>query len=116
MLCKYSLKVGKLMSMKLFICNACYFWRCHSEKVFSRTEVYQPKIESLPLAPEKEAKFLGNVTTNGFSWPDDAVGPATQADKETGLWLDLTLLYLTTSPKHYYTYIICNYIEFFKKH
>ena len=48
-------------------------------------------------APEKEIKFVGDVTTNGFSWPGDAVGPATQADKETGLCLDLRLLYLTTS-------------------
>ena len=42
-------------------------------------------MESLPLAPEREAKFLGNVTTNGFSWTDGAVGQATQADKEPGL-------------------------------
>ena len=54
-------------------------------------------MESFPLPPEKEARFLGNVTTNGFSWPGDAVGQAAQADKETGLWLDLRLLYLTTS-------------------
>ena len=87
--------------MKLFkcymLCICCYFWRCHSEKVFSPTELQQTKIESLPLAPEKEAKFLGDATTNGLSWPCDAVRPATQADKETGLWLDLTLLFLTTS-------------------
>ena len=79
------------------LCICCYFWRCHSEKVFSRTELYQPKIKSFPLAFEKEAEFLGDVTPNEFSWPGDAVRQATQADKETGLWLDLRLLYLTTS-------------------
>ena len=54
-------------------------------------------MESFPRVPEKEVKFLGDVTTNRFSLPGDAVGPATQADKETGLWSDLRLLYLTTS-------------------
>ncbi len=54
-------------------------------------------MDSFPLPREKEVKFVGNVTTNGFSWPEDAVGPATQADKETGVWLELTLLYLTTT-------------------
>ena len=71
--------------------------RFRSRKVLNPTEWYQSKIESLPLAPEREAKFLGDVTTNGLSWPGDAVGQATQADEETGLWLDLRLLYLTTS-------------------
>ena len=93
----YSLKDARLMTMNFFIWNACYFRRCNSEKVFSRTELYQPNSENFPLAPEKEAKFLGDVNTNGFSWPGDAVGPATQADKETGSWLDFRLLYLTTS-------------------
>ena len=58
-------------------------------------------MESFPLPPEKEAKFVGDVTTNGLSWPGDAVRQASQADKEIGLWLDLRLLYLTTSPKHH---------------
>ena len=71
--------------------------RFYSRKTFSPAEWYQSKMESFPLAPEKEVQCLGNVTTNGFSWPCDAVGQATQADKETGLWLDLRLLYLTTS-------------------
>ena len=53
-------------------------------------------MDSFPLPREKEVKFVGNVTTNGFSWPEDVVGPADQADNETGVWLELTLLYLTT--------------------
>ena len=54
-------------------------------------------MESFPLAPENEVKFVGDVTTNRFSWPGGTVRQADQADKETGLWLDLRLLYLTTS-------------------
>ena len=62
--------------------------------------------------PEKEGKFLGDVTTNGFSWPGVAVGQATQADKETGLWLDLRLLYLTTSHHCVPVYVGQNIIIF----
>ena len=68
-------------------------------------------MESFPLPPEKEVKFLGNVTTNGFSWPEDAVGQATQADKETGVWLELTLLYLTTS--HHCVPIYVNVLKYY---
>ena len=72
-------------------------------------------MKNLPLASEKEVKLLGGVATNESSWPDDAVGQAAQATNETGLWLDLRLLDLTTlhqcvpvyvyGPTHYYTYI-----------
>ena len=72
-------------------------------------------MESFPQAPEKEIKFLGDVTTNGFSRQGDTVGQAAQADKETGLWLDLRLLYIPDhlvslcacmyGPKHFYTYM-----------
>ena len=84
----YSLNVTKLKTIK-------FFSRCHSKKTFSPAELYQLKMESFPQVPEKEVKFLGDVTTNGFSWPGDAVGQAPQADKETGLCLDLRFLIYT---------------------